>query len=265
MNKPIKLYWSSSLKNGRKNVGDWLSPALVEAISGRAVVHASSKTCDLVAIGSILQRVKHHFWNRRIHVWGTGFIASQRPVSPHHYYHAVRGVATASLIKNISIPAMGDPGLLVTRLLPNYESVPKRYRIGVIAHYKDHDNPHINAFIERIPHTTRIDVLAEPADFLQNVAQCEFILSSSLHGLIVADAFGIPNAWIELSQLVRGNQFKFHDYYSVFNITPQPAQLDLLQSQDIDKLTADYARPGLTQVQDNLLASFPSFLLTRFL
>lgn len=255
--KPIKLYWSSGLKKGRKNVGDWLSPALVELLSGHPVIHAGPNACDLVAIGSILQRVKHHFWNRRIHVWGTGFIALQAPVSGYHYYHAVRGHETAALIKNTSITAFGDPGLLVDRLLPNYENINKQYAIGLIPHYKDQDNPQLQAFIERMPHTIFIDVLAEPLDFLRQVASCEFILSSSLHGLIVADAFQIPNAWIELSQLVRGEQFKFRDYYSVFEIVPKPKDLNYLHLSDIENIVAEYSRPGLTQIQTNLVSSFP--------
>ncbi len=255
--KPIKLYWSSTLKNGRKNVGDWLSPALVELLSGRPVIHARPNDCDLVAIGSLLQRVKHHFWNRRIHIWGTGFIAAQGPVPERHYYHAVRGLETAALIKNNSIKTFGDPGLLVDRLLPNYKSITKKYHIGVIPHFMDQNHLQVRAFIESTRNAVFLDILAEPMDFLRQIAECEFILSSSLHGLIMADAFHIPNAWIELSQQVVGKQFKFRDYYSVFGIQAQASQLDLLTVQEIEKIAEQYARPGLSLIQKNLIDSFP--------
>lgn len=49
---------------------------------------------------------------------------------------------------------------------------------------------------------------------------CKYIISSSLHGLICADSICIPNRWIKLSELL-GSDFKFHDYYSVFDITPE--------------------------------------------
>lgn len=256
--KPIKLYWSSRLKNGRKNFGDWLSVSLVRELSGRDVIHARANSCDMVAIGSLLQRVKHRWWSRKIHIWGTGFIGLQRPVGEIHFYHAVRGKRSASLIKEADIDTLGDPGLLAGRLLPNHADFPKTSHIGIVPHYKDRDNPEVAKFAARMPNTRVLEVLSEPEDFLKAAAGCEFILSSSLHGLVIADAFEIPNAWIELSTAVRGSRFKFFDYYSVFGITdPKPLQLELLGKDNIDQIIAGYGLPELKDIQARLAASFP--------
>ena len=62
---------------------------------------------------------------------------------------------------------------------------------------------------------------------------CKHIISSSLHGLICSDSLGIPNRWIKLSQLL-GNDFKFKDYYSVFDIEPQ--YIELSGQESIEEL-----------------------------
>jgi hypothetical protein len=58
------------------------------------------------------------------------------------------------------------------------------------------------------------------------ISECKLILSQSLHGLIVADALGIPNVWIEPSSKMIGGEFKFHDYFSTIECVKVPVSLD---------------------------------------
>jgi pyruvyltransferase len=251
----LKLHWSS----GKPNFGDWLSPALVKLLSGRPVEHATPGRCDLIAVGSILHRLGHHWFNRRVHVWGTGFIEERRPISSRHYYHAVRGWLTARQLRGVEIPCVGDPGLLADRLLPDHKMIPKRHRLGLVPHYKDHADPRIAALAAQVPGTVVLDVLVDPVEFLRRAAACEFILSSSLHGLIVADSMSIPNAWMSLSDSVRGAGFKFADYYSVFGIQ-DPKPVDLRGGLS-ESLLSEWARasqrPRLEEIKGQLAASFP--------
>lgn len=257
MTKPLKLYWSSGLKNGKKNFGDWLSPVLCEAVSGQKVVYAKPSCCDVVAIGSIMHRLKNHFWTHRVHVWGSGLIEKIPPFNSRHYIHAVRGKYTAATLRNCTVTALGDPGLLCDILLPK-PIQGKIYRVGVIPHYKDQKNPAIKEFAKQSGVTT-IDIFSETLDFIEQVSRCEYIVSSSLHGLIVADALNIPNGWIKLSEKVRGNDFKFADYYSVFNlekIKPLPFS-SASTTASVEQWCADYQRPGLDQIKNQLHNSFP--------
>lgn len=255
--KPLKLYWSQGLKDGGKNFGDWLSPKLCEAISGRQVIYAPVKKCDMLAIGSIIHKLKNHFWSHRVHVWGAGLIEERPRFNTHHHIHAVRGKLTAAKLKNKRVEVLGDPGLLSDMLLPNRQ-IDKRFRVGVIPHYVDQHHPDITAF-SRQNGVTVIDVFSETVDFLQQVSQCEIILSSSLHGLITADSLNIPNSWIKLSDKIRGDDFKFADYYSIFGFdNVQPTSFSTTaKTSDYVHTYESWQRPGLDKIKQMLLKSFP--------
>ena len=59
-----------------------------------------------------------------------------------------------------------------------------------------------------------IDVQQGIYDFVDEVCASEKIASSSLHGLICADSYNIPNIWIKISDKILGNDFKFQDYFT---------------------------------------------------
>lgn len=63
---------------------------------------------------------------------------------------------------------------------------------------------------------TILDVKCTPKTMANSIAECETVLSSSLHGLIFADSLGIPNKWITFEKNLIGGCFKFDDYYSCF-------------------------------------------------
>lgn len=257
MNNPIKLYWSSGLKNGKKNFGDWLSPILCEAVSGRSVNYAKLKHCDLVGVGSLLQRLDNHFWTHRVAVWGSGFIEQQKPHKSIHQIHSTRGKLSAALIKNREVNSFGDPGLLCDILLPE-KRPEKRFRTGIIPHYVDQQRPEVTEYCKQSG-VRLIDIFSETHSFITQVAQCETILSSSLHGLIVADALNVPNIWIEISDKVRGNRFKFMDYYSVFDINEiAPLQLTLNpEDMFVEKELMTYERKSIDLIKKNIYESFP--------
>ena len=52
---------------------------------------------------------------------------------------------------------------------------------------------------------------------IDKICSCRYIISSSLHGLILSDAYGIPNLWIRISDRVKGGDCKFLDYFSGVN------------------------------------------------
>jgi len=53
---------------------------------------------------------------------------------------------------------------------------------------------------------------------VREIGACAAVVTTSLHGLVTADAFGIPALWTSLEPQLSGGAFKFLDYESV--ITP---------------------------------------------
>lgn len=100
-------------------------------------------------------------------------------------------------LREIPPISIGDPGLLYPILInkENYSSV--RYDLGVVLHYFD-----VNEWQSRLREQFNklglkikfINVMSsDPLNVLREIRQCDAIISSSLHGCIVADAMGIPN------------------------------------------------------------------------
>ena len=249
----IRLYWF----NLNENFGDQLSPMLCRALSGREVGHTEDfKKCDLVAIGSILHMIRYPEYRGAI--WGSGFIEppTKYILFPKAKIHAVRGHLTREILKCDRQVAVGDPGLLSDLFVKPIE---KKYDLGIVPHFNDTGNATVESFAARCPNSTTIDVFAGVQNVLNQIASCKAIISSSLHGLIIADSLGIPNGWVKLSDSVIGNDFKFRDYYSIFRIDDvKPIPFD--GGDTVDSIVgrlAGYRRDGIDSIKAGLRDSFP--------
>ena len=267
MARALKLYWSHS----KPNFGDWLSPAICRALCHTEVRYASIRRCDLVGLGSLFERLPAGWFSRALHVWGTGSIDVQPVRDMKHSLHAVRGPRTAGLAKTPeketsadTAPVFGDPGLLSELLLPTGRHIQPRQALGLIPHYKDAKQRPIAELAAHFPQAKLIDVFDAPEAVIEQIASCHHILSSSLHGLIVADALGVPSRWLQLSTAVRGGGWKFHDYYESFD-APRPTTMTLpltvaeLVTQNLDDIFADWVPPQLAAQKERLAAAFPQF------
>lgn len=262
----INLYWcrgKGRADPGQQNFGDYLSPLLVEMLSGQKVQYAPVYKADMMAVGSIMNRerkAKRFLLPRKLHVWGAGTDAPDHSFSGRHYYHAVRGSKTAEQIAGgMAKPALGDPGLLASYWWDGRPKPEKRYKLGVIPHYVDKADPAI-AFMQSQDGVKVIDVFWPVEEVLRAVQQCEFVISSSMHGLIVSDSFGVPNRRLVLSQGVISD-YKFLDYYSAYG-TDEPAYLKAkdvyhLDLSDPAQWIGEYRRPGLDSVCSGLISAFP--------
>jgi pyruvyltransferase len=218
----------------------------VTHLSGRPVVHTGDRARGkLVAVGSILNRARDGDV-----VWGSGLIsADSRPKGTRIRVTAVRGPRTGAIVRALGIecPAIyGDPGCLLPRLFRRPAHATPRHALGVIPHHRDQE-----LLPPQDPAVRFIDIMAGPDAFLAALWECERIVSSSLHGIIFAEAYGIPAHWLELSDRVLGGGHKFADYYEgTGRECPAPLSLGTMRTEPA-------WTPPAADVPDRLAAAFP--------
>ena len=199
----IQAFWYT----GRVNFGDLLTRELLNSF-GFTTSYAPLQDSTVVCVGSVLQVLPEHYSGT---ILGSGLIAAKARHFPNARILGVRGALTRELIGAPRSTTLGDPGLLAGRLLPCRPS--KTFRVGIVPHYEDKGNQTVRLWSQKFGSDTFvIDVERGPREVLLDIASCSLILSSSLHGIICADALGIPNAWVEFSDRVVGDGFKFADY-----------------------------------------------------
>ena len=216
--KKIPLFYWSSVKfesKMKENYGDLLSKYIVEKISAEKVkwVHPKKQPwyrfdkTNYLGIGSILAHA-----SKNSIVWGSGIIDQNHPIEKADF-RAVRGPKTRErlLALGYKCPEIyGDPALL----LPKYfnPKVEKKYKVGIVPHYVDFEG--VTRQFRNQEEIIVIDMLTKDIESTtREILSCEKIISSSLHGLIVAHAYGIPAAWVQFSDKIFGDGIKFRDYF----------------------------------------------------
>lgn len=237
-NDSLKLFWW----NKKYNFGDTINYELALNISNKEVewVPSNYNKEYFMAIGSILHRS-----NSKTLVWGSGLISkSSYPIEKPKEIFAVRGPLTRERLLNLGIKCpdvYGDPALL----FPIYfnPKIEKRYELGIIPHYIDKNH---NFFKNKF--TSDVNIIdienKNPYNFIKEVLQCKKIISSSLHGLIIADAYDIPSIHVNFSNNIKGGNFKFNDYFlSVKREVSDPIYITNKTSiKDIFKINFSYTK-----------------------
>lgn len=192
---------------GKPNFGDALGKPILEHFIRLDVEYTPHLSgADVVAVGSVLGLLPHGWAGA---VLGAGLLReglSARLRDARVY--ALRGPLSARGIPGDY--ALGDPGLLASHLIPSQS---KRYRLGIIPHWSDWEDASAGVWKFDQYGPIYINVADDPLRVIAMIASCEKIVTSSLHGAIVADAFGIPRRIEYAKRFDReGGVFKFRDY-----------------------------------------------------
>jgi pyruvyltransferase len=210
--KGITAYWWREVPN----FGDLITPLLLRHY-GYTPVYECPERAEFVATGSILEVLPADFSGI---ILGAGFIHERtRRSFPNATLLAVRGMLTRERLGPMrKTVALGDPGILASLMMKRQEE--KKFVLGIIPHHESKEKPIIARLVAKLqPDVIIIDVKRHPMQVFVAIDQCSHILSSSLHGLIVADSLGVPSGWL-YSEGMLGGRFKFDDYYSSLGFSP---------------------------------------------
>ena len=204
----IDAYWW----DGHPNFGDALTPWLLRSRGVLPVLRDPGRA-RMVGVGSILEHLPDTFDGV---VWGSGLIDDAARPLPRARVLAVRGALTRERIGAPEGVTLGDPGLLAADLVERGDAP---YELGFVPHGAQLTTPEVQALVRRRdPRVNVIDVSRSPHHVVREISRCRHVLTTSLHGLVVADSYGIPAAWAELTQGLMGGTYKFRDFESV--VTP---------------------------------------------
>ncbi|WP_339687048.1 polysaccharide pyruvyl transferase family protein [uncultured Nonlabens sp.] len=269
MGKKIRLYWWSEIfiqKKPQENYGDLLGKYLVEQLSGKKAVWVRASKFNVlnyfqplyVTIGSVLAHI-----NTYCIVWGSGINDKKEQVAAATFL-AVRGPLSRKRLLELGYECpevYGDPALL----LPLYyqPQIEKSYALGIIPHINDLKQ--VKECYQGQPHIKIIDFNTNDIEKTTNeILSCEQILSSSLHGIIVAHAYAIPAVQVCFSDRIFGDGVKYQDYFLSVGLTAYEPKhltkpLPLTEAISIIKTHTDaLPEPAhIAQLQQDLLAVCP--------
>jgi pyruvyltransferase len=197
------------------NFGDYLSLKLVERIVGGKVQTATQtyKNQKMLAIGSVLIMA-----NEGDVIWGTGMNGKRMDPDLYQFkaldVRAVRGPLTrAFLLENFDIACpeiYGDPALLIPYFFPEFKKNPNpEFDYIIVPHYSE------KALFPKGIYANIVYPDEPWRDVIRKILNSKFVISSSLHGLVVAEAYGIPARYLRITN--HEPTFKYIDYYEGTN------------------------------------------------
>lgn len=239
------------------NLGDMLSPVIVNYMLYQEGITPTTPILEkrhLYAVGSVLAGGPQDCT-----VWGSGILS----VNGINWLYnrsldirAIRGPITRALLMELGykVPEVfGDPAVLMPEIYMPI-ATHKISKFGLVLHYKTPteayssycDNKHVK-FLNI--HTIDYE------HFINEMTGVEIVISQSLHGIILAESYGIP------AVLLRPNYHftKYLDWYLSTGRTYFP----VADSVEEALSTVPPDLPDLTEMKIKLINSFPYDIYSR--
>lgn len=247
----INLEWW----NYKKNLGDYLALVIYKWILDKYSLNKDkkiSKTIHLMTVGSIIgmKQFDAVIWGSGIHCLGSVKAIMKGKKYIKYDIRAVRGPITRFLLMSAgySCPEnYGDPGILMP-LIYKPNNISKEYKISVIYHLSQANE-------KRRESLNYIDIQTiDYKNFINEILKSELIISSSLHGIILAESYGVPA--IFLNEKMDNEIIKFFDWY----YSTERYNVQIAKSMDEALNIKPMELPNLDDMRNRLLESFPKDL-----
>lgn len=257
------FYW-----DGTPNFGDVIGPYLISKITGKPVLNIKDLPYSgVMAVGSIIQLLDR----KNMVIWGSGLMQklTSEQIKEFKKYNpeilSVRGRETAKYLleADINVPdqsCYGDPALILPLFYSPSISYPKK--IGICPHFT-----HKSYFLENITDKDNlriIDVQKDMETVVDSISSSTVCISTSLHGLIIAQAYSIPWIWLEvIDNNLIGNDFKFKDFFSTLNesqVSHIKVKMEEIKSLNYRAIAEKAKLPDKLYSEKLILESLSSYL-----
>ena len=239
----------------KDNVGDYLSTVIFEWMTKDIdLSRPIRKGLHLSTVGSLLGG---RYYDAT--VWGSGILdlLAVRSINlksrlVKYDVRAVRGPLTKEVLQNAGYDctdiALGDPAILMPLIYrsPQKEKV---YDRCIINHYINSDKNY------SFPDSVCISAgTTDYRSFIDTIMASRMVISSSLHGVILAEAYGVPA--IYCCENLQKMLFKVYDYYfstGRYNVIIANSVDEALRMQPMNL-------PDFSEMRKNLIEAFPKDL-----
>ena len=197
----MRTYWPRGPAPG--NVGDLVTPYMMRKDGVEPEYVGPMESGKVLGVGSTIRYAQAGDM-----VWTSGIMRAGEGGDPGAVYGAVRGPLTAEAMGLAGLP-MGDGALCLPRY---FQAEPVGFwELGVVPHYID--LPHRDEWPDGWDTARVISPLTTDIErFIDLVTGCDRIESSSLHGCVIAEAYGIPWKWVRVGDRLNGDDSKFRDF-----------------------------------------------------
>ncbi len=240
-------YWNES-----ENLGDTLSPVVVNYMLDQKGINPDKEVSSrkhLYAVGSVLTA-----GIQDATVWGSGVLNASlgyRLEKRNLDVRAVRGPLTRAILMDYgyNVPSVyGDPAILLPEIYSPVK-IDKDCRYGLIIH-KDYDLSKALQSDLAKNIVKKLDICtADYKKFIDQLNSVEVVISSSLHGVILAEAYGIPAVLLKPQIDI----VKYLDYYystGRLNFPVADSVEEAMKTKPVDL-------PDLRKLKNDLRAAFP--------